>query len=68
VKCFHTSVEKLRCTGVFRNINDGKSGIAQGLGGAAGGEQFDSEVVQILGEGGEAGTAIKLGRAMNLCR
>ena len=55
VEGFHTAVEKFRGAGVFGDIDDGQSGVAEGFGRSAGGEEFDAEVVEFLGKVGEAG-------------
>ncbi len=55
VERFDPAVEQFGCAGVFGNVDDRQAGLAERLGGAAGGEQFDSEVMQFLGERGEAG-------------
>ena len=44
------AVEHLGETGVVGDIGNGEAGIAQQLGGAAGGEQLDAELGQAAGE------------------
>ena len=55
VERLDATVEKLGCAGELRDVDDRQAGIPQGLGGAAGGEEFHPHVVQVLGEFGEAG-------------
>ena len=43
------AVEQFGRAGVFGDIDDRQARLAQGLGGAAGGEQFDPEVMEFLG-------------------
>lgn len=48
VESFHAALEKFGCAGVVGDIDDGEPDLAQGLGGAAGGEEFDAEAVKTL--------------------
>ncbi len=49
------SVEHFREAGEFGNVFDGDAGIAQQLGRASGGDEFDAEAGELAGEVDEAG-------------
>ncbi len=44
------AIEHFREAGVVGNVGDGEAGVAQQLGGAAGGEQLDAETGEGAGE------------------
>jgi hypothetical protein len=49
------AVEHFGEAGEFGNVFDGDAGVAQQLGGASGGDEFDAERGQLAGEIGQAG-------------
>ena len=51
----HAAVEHLRKAGVIADVLDRQPGLPEGLGGAAGGDQFHPVGGQYLGKGDEAG-------------
>ena len=55
VQRLHAAVEDLLLAGELGDVGDAQAGLAQGAGGAAGGEDLDPERGQALGEVGDPG-------------
>ena len=55
VERFDAAIEHFGKAGVLADVFDGEAGVAEGLGGAAGGDEFHAGSGEGLGEGHEAG-------------